>query len=116
MKALEFPNVGIKQAISKKRARFENSGDEDRPDIYVYTPDLEACGYMADRVCVGVYIRRLGNPEKIVLPEMDVKNKLLIFRYVRSEDDIVIDGNEYEVCCSKFGNTYDYELDWYLSP
>lgn len=106
-----FPNEKIKEKLSSSRAEFDMTASAENPDLLVYDETIELLPLYTAKAVVNAYIWPIGDPEHIVLPEIDVHKKLLIFKGVSHEDEITICGNHYEILCSTDGDTYD----WYLS-
>lgn len=109
-----FSNTKIKAVTSSDLAQFEDSGDYERPDLYIVDQTIEPVG-SATKVTVNAFLIKIGARESVVLPEVDFANKLLKFRYVQHEDVVVIFGNSYEVQRDRFGRPDDCpDYEWYL--
>ncbi len=105
---MDFPKTCIEPKEAKDLAEFH--GDSEYPELYIYDETATIAELEQKSFTVRAFIRRRGDPENIILPRIDVRKKLLIFRSVKDEDDLVIDGNEYEILCSK----YNDQIEWYI--
>ncbi len=110
---MKFLNTYIEAKQVKDLVEFHRGSDANYPDLYIYDETIEEVKPGRESVTVTAFIRRtvqFEGPENIILPCIDTGKKLLIFRCISHEDEIVIDGNEYEILCSKYGD----QTEWYI--
>ena len=107
---LEFPNAKLNQSLAKDSARFHNNPDPDSPDLWIRDDSIRIFRWDEKTASVSAFLWKTGHKEEIVLPEIDVDNKLLKFHGVSREDEIIIHGNHYEILCDKKDGGYLWHL------
>jgi hypothetical protein len=100
---LEFPATMIAEHRAKDDVIF-NYSNSDTPDLIVPDSTIEYPGLGTESITVKAFIRRVlrfADDETIILPQIDTYRRRLVFKRIQDEDELVIDGNEYELHCEE---------------